>query len=347
MIVPEPAGAPAAIPGDPRPAPATRAAGGAAAWAVLARGRGRVLAVFRDCLYLQAGGSLCCVGGEGLVLGPLNLRLGDHARVAAACARIEAGAAWHCLDGELRIGAGPALPLHAPRLWRAPAAAAADPGALRRGLRACRAVTPAPGGADAGHLDRGLAAGTAIGMDTSPATAGRIRAVLRSGTRALQGWLRDALRAPRSHPAAVPQAVLALLGCGPGLTPSGDDRLAAALVTLHAFARPEPARALQRAIAPAAAARTGRISAAHLAAAGEGEAVEPVHALLEALRSGEPRACEHAARALLGHGHWSGADALAGIRIVARALAAAPPRPHAGGTVPRSSAATRSRICSR
>jgi hypothetical protein len=290
-----------------------RSSGGRAAWAVLARGHGRVLAAFRECVYLDAAGLLCCVGGERLADGPLNLRLRGDAGLPALLARCAAGTPWHCRGGELVLGAGPGLSLRQPLLWRAPRPAAAAPERLSRALPACRAALRAHS-ADTGTPWRDVDTGAA----TRAGVAHRLHGVLAAGTHALARWLDDALE--RATAATVPPQVLALLGCGPGLTPSGDDVLAGTLVTLHAFARPELARLLSRAIAHHAPVRTGRISAAHLAAAGDGEAVAPVHALLEALRSGDPGAGAACARALLCHGHSSGADALAGIVLTASAL---------------------------
>jgi len=291
-----------------------RPSGGRAAWAVLARGHGQVLAAFRECVYLDAAGRLCCAGGERLVEGPLNLRLRGAAGLRAVFARCAAGTPWHCRDGELVLGAGPGLSLRQPLLWRAPPPAAAAPELLSRALPACRAALQARS-ADTDtpwrNIDTGAAARAGI--------AQRLHGALAAGTHALARWLDDALER-RAAAAQVPPQVLALLGCGPGLTPSGDDVLVGTLVTLHAFAHPEIARLLSRAIAHQAPLSTGRISAAHLAAAGDGEAVAPVHALLEALRSGDPGACAACARTLLCHGQSSGADALAGIVLSASAL---------------------------
>lgn len=293
---------------------ALQARGGRAAWAVLARGRGQVLAVFRTCAYLDAGGALCCIGGEHLVDGPLNLRLCGEPGVSEALARCVPGTPWRWCDGALRLGSGPALAVRRPSVWRAPAPAAPEPARLLQGLNACHAARAARqqhAHADCCELSFLDASGTPIAQP--------LRAALDAGTDALERWLRGVI-GNRAASAPVPPPVLALLGCGPGLTPSGDDLLAGALVTLHAFARSDIARRLARAIAAAAPARTGRISAAHLAAAGDGEAVAPVHRLLDALRSGDTSACTGATHALLRHGHTSGADALYGIMLAAGAL---------------------------
>lgn len=218
------------------------------AWAVLARGRGRVLAAFRECVYLDAAGLLCCVGGERLPEGPLNLRLCGVAGLSAVLAQCEAGMPWHCRGDELRLGTGPGVSLREPTLWRAPRPAAADPRLLSRALPACRAARAAHAAGN-GTRHRDTVSGDAARADITH----RLRGVLDAGTHALARWLDDAL--DRSAAAKVPPQMLALLGCGPGLTPSGDDVLAGTLVTLHAFARPGPARSrAKRRCAPAASA---------------------------------------------------------------------------------------------
>ena len=118
---------------------------------------------------------------------------------------------------------------------------------------------------------------------------------------ALDEWLRHGLE--------IPAAAQSLVGLGPGLTPSGDDYLGGMMVALHAVARDARAAALWRWLQPRLAGRTSAISAAHLAAAAEGEAHEVLHRVLQ----------NDAAPSLLDSvGHCSGWDALAGAAAVLR-----------------------------
>ena len=119
---------------------------------------------------------------------------------------------------------------------------------------------------------------------------------------ALDQWLR--------HGLAVPPDAEALIGLGPGLTPSGDDYLGGMMVALHALGRDGQGRALWRWLQPRLAARTSAISAAHLAAAAEGEAHEVLHQVLQNVSP--PSALDAV-------GHCSGWDALAGAAAVLRA----------------------------
>ena len=107
-----------------------------------------------------------------------------------------------------------------------------------------------------------------------------------------------------------------LVGLGPGLTPSGDDYLGGLLIALHALERRPQAQALWRWLEPRLK-RTSAISAAHVAAAAEGEGHEALHACLEALASRNAdwtQTLDRVARV----GHVSGWDTLAGIAAVAK-----------------------------
>ncbi len=112
----------------------------------------------------------------------------------------------------------------------------------------------------------------------------------------------------------------ALAGLGGGLTPSGDDFLIGALHALWAINWPEKAAELSEMIAGVAAPRTTQLSAAWLWAAARGETGQRWHAFVDALLTGHTAAIERAARAILSIGHASGADALTGFMMAAKAL---------------------------
>jgi hypothetical protein len=108
----------------------------------------------------------------------------------------------------------------------------------------------------------------------------------------------------------------ALVGLGPGLTPSGDDYLGGVLIALNQLGRARQAQTLARWLEPRLA-RTSAISAAHLTAAAAGEGHEALHACLQALYA--PAADWPLLLDALGAvGHTSGWDSLAGIVAVAK-----------------------------
>ncbi|HET7362799.1 MAG TPA: DUF2877 domain-containing protein [Burkholderiales bacterium] len=108
----------------------------------------------------------------------------------------------------------------------------------------------------------------------------------------------------------------ALIGLGPGLTPSGDDYLGGVLIALHQLGREAQARGLWRWLEPRLR-RTSAISAAHLAAGAAGEGHEVLHACLQALHSADADWPSVLAQ-LDNVGHCSGWDSLAGLVAVAK-----------------------------
>ncbi|PSL04013.1 uncharacterized protein DUF2877 [Haloactinopolyspora alba] len=142
-----------------------------------------------------------------------------------------------------------------------------------------------------------------------------------------------ALATAGGDPAALEAAVLALLGFGPGLTPAGDDVLAAALVTWHATGE-HPRRDRLAAAVDAARPwqRTTAVSAGLLRHAASGRAVPALTALLDAL-DGPSDDLDAAHERLLRVGHTSGAALCLGLRT---ALGTPhPPAPNPPVAVPR------------
>jgi hypothetical protein len=113
-------------------------------------------------------------------------------------------------------------------------------------------------------------------------------------------------------------AVRDLLGRGPGLTPTGDDVLAGALVSLSALGAPATT-ALATAVLRAAPDATTAVSAALLRHATRGECIPQLHDLVEAIGAGtgDPATGDlpRAAGALLAVGHCSGAGLLHGVLV--------------------------------
>ena len=137
---------------------------------------------------------------------------------------------------------------------------------------------------------RGSELWTALGFDAS-ADLGEALARARPELAAAGGRaLIDALQ--HRDPGAAAEASLELAGRGPGLTPDGDDLLAATAAATLAFERPagldgETASSLRAAMLPAdLQRRTGSLSATLLRLAVEGHVIEPVRSILD-LSAGE------------------------------------------------------------
>jgi hypothetical protein len=131
-------------------------------------------------------------------------------------------------------------------------------------------------------------------------------------------------------PAGAATRLVAVLGLGPGTTPSGDDVAAGVLLAARATGSdPRVLDRLARSLLEAAASRTTAVSAALLAEAAAGRAAAPVLGLLRALLGrGDVEDC---LGRLLAVGSTSGADLATGLVAVARARSArtTTPAPHA------------------
>lgn len=289
--------------------------GAAAAGLLAGGGEGRVIAVFERSVYVAFAGGLVCVGPSDFGPGPLHLlasfdgvgALGDHLAVGdAATVR---GTVLRVADFGFDVaGLAP---------WRPAPPAPLDPADLALGLdRLARAVERrVPVGL--GVLVEGLCRGQGAG-------GARLEPLLRPAApviAALADWA-----CTGGHGDAVPDPT-ALVGLGPGLTPSGDDFLAGFLVALRRLGRGEAADTLAAVVAPIAARATNTISAAHLALAAEGEISARLIDVLDRIAAGGD--CEALLDRVEAIGHTSGWDGLAGLvagaaAVVDRALRGRP-----------------------
>ncbi|HEX5080058.1 MAG TPA: DUF2877 domain-containing protein [Geminicoccaceae bacterium] len=130
--------------------------------------------------------------------------------------------------------------------------------------------------------------------------------------------LARATRHLRLHEAA--RAIEALIGCGPGLTPSGDDLIVGFLAGLWSTAGDDPAqRAFRRTLCAAvatAAGATGDISRTYLTHATGGRFAEPLATLAARIADGAPvDEIGRASATALRVGHSSGSDGVLGLLL--------------------------------
>ena len=253
----------------------------------IASGPGEVRAVFRRSLYLRFPGErYVCLGDDSLGRGPLNARISDRRSL-----------------GHFGAGERLAVSLAGSKLWRPRrlgsrgnrTALAANLDSLCRAVMR-RAAREGLGGVIAGD-------GSTL-IDCA-----------RPAMHAIDTWL-------MRTGAPIPPRARALIGLGPGLTPSGDDFLAGLMIGLRATGNRSAAAALWDWLEPQAARRTSAISRAHLAAAAHGEGHETLHACVEALFGARTPSALERWNFLLSRldavGHCSGRDGLAGVVAVAR-----------------------------
>ncbi|GAA4283250.1 hypothetical protein GCM10022261_07810 [Brevibacterium daeguense] len=165
--------------------------------------------------------------------------------------------------------------------------------------------------------------GAAVGIDGEAVRA--LRAELRPGLPGLADAAADVLAAldtPGSTD-GLAASTRALVGRGPGLTPSGDDVLAGVLLGLRAAGRIRASATLAEAVAAHLRATTS-LSASLLRAAGDGWCLPEVRALLDGLRSGgavpgsttSGSPVAHSLKLLDRIGHSSGHDLATGLLAV-------------------------------
>lgn len=279
--------------------------------------RGRLSAVFERSVYIHLAGQEICIGPPGLGAGPLNLRC-QVARPDWPAWGLREGAAVFIGAREICVPPNLSIALADAAVWRPPAPGAWSLSSLGTGLVALDALLPERVPAQGlGVLALAPARGTPLDA-VAAAARGPVAALMRSLRRALA-------RDPGLSTPSVPD-LQALIGLGPGLTPSGDDLLGGALVALHLLGRVDLRDALWKSLRAYAEAECNAITRAHLGAAAQGLGGAALHAVLNDLLTGTTVALPRRLAAIEAIGHTSGWDALAGAVLVLRArLEAAQP----------------------
>ena len=273
--------------------------------------RGRVGAVFERSFYVSLAGTEVCVGPPGLGAGPLNLRCRSTPRDWRA-GGLREGMTVLVGPRELRLPPNLTISFAEAAVW-----APAPPGpwsaaSLVAGLAALGALLPErlPG--------QGLGV-LALPWRADGAAESAVAAAARGPAEALSAFLHRAMARNGDHTSPPVPELRALIGLGPGLTPSGDDLLGGALVALHLLGRPDLAELLWHGISGAVETGTNAISRAHLAAAARGLGGAALHAILNDLLTGKRDVLAARLAAVDRIGHTSGWDALAGATIALRA----------------------------
>lgn len=271
-----------------------------------------VVGAHRLGLYLLVDDAVLPVVPSDAVALPTAVRLG--ARSSALPGSSGTGSPWGVEAGDrVTVGGGrvvlPGADVVVVRTWRPARVRRLAPGAACPGDRAAVAALLAAACAD---VEPWLA----------PATA----AVL-SRLECARGRGDERFRTHRDDDAGI-----GLIGRGRGLTPSGDDALAGALLVAHALRAP---RALADAVRAHLGATTA-VSAALLGAAGDGFAAHPVVALVDAVLVGHVGATTRALPDVLSLGHTSGRDLVCGVLTALRVLGgvASPADVDAGAPTP-------------
>jgi hypothetical protein len=262
-----------------------------------------IAAVFDRSLYLHSGDVFICLGEPSIGNGPLTLiaDLGGARRLSEL--ELCPGQPASISKRRITIGDTVELKLDDCDVWRPPRwPLALLPDRLNEVDRAIARLMAAEA------PEEGLARLSCLHeQDTNETPFTRIA---RPRVTRFQSWLRAALDTDQMPAAASPEPVQALMGLGPGLTPSGDDVLAGALALLDALMERRGHAALARAITDAPRGLTSPLSDCLLRAAAAGLVGETLCRAVSAIISGAP---ETAVATIRNIGHSSGWDMLAGI----------------------------------
>ncbi len=264
---------------------------------------GRVTAVFDSSFYAVLGGEWICIGLPRIGSGPLHVvcestphgwpRLGSPVTISGSVLYVD-GMPFAALDGAF--------------IWRpkrAPDWTVAD---LQRGLGAARDLWRVEPSED------GLAAASCVPF---PARLSRLMSAARPAVVALDRILAQAC-AGRDLSPEDEAKLTALIGLGPGLTPSGDDLLGGALIALASLGLLDVRDRLWG-VCSERLDRTTEISALHLRTAARGYGAAPLHDAIHATIGGDVPRLPDFLNAVSAIGHSSGRDSYAGALIALRA----------------------------
>ena len=240
--------------------------------------RGYVLAVFDRSFYVQCGQHLFCIGVASLGRGPLHLLIVSERDVLPF--KLVSG-----LSINLDVHCGPTEENHR---WLYSGKVSGKPlvsDSVRVVKEALKCIVPPPQQTGFGWIaasidwqyqkSGSLMSGTGTGVGDA-SLIGHALPTLKS----LHLWLECALQTREKDFQYSMPRLQALLGAGPGLTPSGDDLLAGIMLALHRVQRADLAECLWKVLEPHLQHRTNVISGAHLRMAAIAQCSEPVLTLL-------------------------------------------------------------------
>lgn len=306
----------------PTAIPITRL-GRAAADALRAESRWEVRAVFRRSFYCRSqGGSFVCLGPMSLGSGPLNVLCPIPEPTEWEAAGLAPDSAATCDGRFFRVAERFAFSLADATVWR-PATPATrwQPATMRAGLDALAREARARSARGGLQALVPMYAGNAANLAAGVSGADPLNRMALGGAEPLARWLEASLDRPEERIPVPSGAIAALVGLGPGLTPSGDDFLGGVLVALRQLGAVRLAVRLAAAVLSHAEWGTNEISRAHLAAAAGGEGAAALHGLLISLCTPGAPGMRDWVSAIEAIGHSSGWDAVAGISLAAAGFA--------------------------
>ena len=271
---------------------------------------GRVVAVFERSLYLEVNSNWICLADASLGFGPLTVSVKSiHGMHWINCFSV--GRMVKLTSESISIDDSIIISTKGVCYWEPPKTSPWTKNSLLLGLRALEnlleSIIP----------DKGL--GRFIFECPNRFPSSDVSLAAEHSITILKNWLKKCLEF-RMLILPEKESVAALLGLGPGLTPSGDDFLGGMLIGLNVCGEKSIQKQLYTQI-ESLLYSTGPLSSAHLRAAAHGEGSHSLHQILNTLLEGNDSQLKVGIDAINQIGHTSGWDALAGISVVLRQIA--------------------------
>jgi hypothetical protein len=277
---------------------------------IKAGGRGSVAAVFERSFYIAFDRGWVCMGAEALPLGPLNVRSSAPGSVIWDSGGLSIDDQVLSIAGAIRVGRTLEFSTASVVTWDPPVPPPWTSFTAKAGLDALDCLVKP-------RTDAGLACFVMSDRRNIPYNA--ITVAAKPSIDVLSRAVEHAFMGGAVTSADLDHPVMALLGLGPGLTPSGDDFLGGMLIALATIPAPVFRARLLDLIERHAQQRTNAISIAHLRAAAAGAGHAALHDTLNSLLAGDAAALPARLAAIDKIGHSSGWDSLAGMCITLRA----------------------------
>ncbi len=260
------------------------------------RAKGTVVALFERCFYIDVDSLYLCIGASDFPMGPLHISTDAPSTTSWLASGLNVGDPVYVTQTHIKVGALIQLQFNQITRWQPTTVHNTRPS--RKSIDQIRAC----------YLRHSPMEGFA------PLIFNGNNSDLPQASRPLSNladWLNTYLSG--THSRAEQPPISEILGMGPGLTPSGDDFIAAMVLTLSWLGEHTLVGLLARAVRNQAPGATNPISAQHLYAACEGYGSETLHHVLWALGDGALADQTIALNALTDMGYTSGWDAIAGL----------------------------------
>jgi hypothetical protein len=212
--------------------------------------KGKVIAVFDHCFYLDLSNTYICLGNSNFSDGPLHVISTAPDKTNWTTSGIRVGDRANVTPPTLSVGQNMVFRFTDTEIWK-PRPVLITP-ILTTKIEQFYASNPSQ---------------TGLPKQAYPLIE------------ALSDWLKN-------YSLLLPPPIESLMGMGPGLTPSGDDFIGAMLITLHHMGQLETKARLTQSVIHLATKATNPISAQHLYAAIGGMGSDALHRVL----AGEPSA---------------------------------------------------------